>query len=178
MHAHAVHHLLPDSYDLLGQRNAEIALHQFGNQGVAGLVALRHRRSLVDLRCPVGRVDLAAHPDREGHFAAHETDAAVLERECPVGTHDRSGQLTDEGQQVGRELAADLREHTLRIGLHVVEVEADVLAHVGVGAGDVDLGHAQTDGGAALLLCGPLLVGGRLHRRIVLQRDRQRLLEG
>ena len=59
-----------------------------------------------------------------------------------------------------------------------VEVEADVLAHVGVGAGDVDLGHAQTDGGAALLLCGPLLVGGRLHRRIVLQRDRQRLLEG
>ena len=178
--AHPFDHLLTYLHDLRGEGQSEITLHQFRDQRVAGLVALFDSALFVDLRGTVRGVDLAAHPDREGHFAAHESEALVLHLEEPVGVHHRVQQTLNAlyDGRVGNHAAAEyLARKVLGRAFHVVEIEPDVLGHVGVGARDVYLRHAQADGRAAFLLGGALLIGGGLHRRVLREGDGDRLVE-
>ena len=177
--AHAVHHLLPHGYDLLGQRESEIALHKLRDQRIACLVALLGGRALIETCGPVRGVDLATHPDRHGHLAAHEPEALVLQREEPVGVHHRVEQPLDcrDERGVDQPAAEYLSREVLGRAFQVVEVESDVLGHVGVSSREVDLRHAQSDRGAALLLCRPLLVGRRLHGGVVREGHCDRLFE-
>ena len=178
--AHAVDHLLAHLDDLRGEGQSEITLHEFRDQRVAGLVALFDGRLLVDPRGAVRGVDLAAHPDRDGHFAAHETEAPVLHLEEPVGIHHRVQKPLNAlyDGRIGDDAAAeDFPRKVLGRTFHLVEVESDVLGHVGVCARDVDLRHAKADGRAALLLCGALLVGRGFQRRVLREGDGDRLVE-
>lgn len=181
--AHAVHHLLTHGDDLRGEGQSEITLHEFRDQRVAGLVALRDGRLLVDPRGAVRGVDLAAHPDRDGHLASHESEALILHLEEPVGIHHRVQKPLERRNLVGgdqpvlHERRQSARHALFDRAFQVVEVESDVLGHVGVCARDVDLGHAETDGRAALLLCGALLVGRGFQRRVLREGDGDRLVE-
>ena len=178
--AHAFDHLTAHLHDLRGESQSEVALYQFRDQCVAGLVALFRGALLVDLRGPVRGVDLAAHPDRERHLAAHEAQTPVLHFEEPVGVHHRVQQSLDalDDRRVGDQPAAeDFARQVLGRTFHVVEIESDVLGHVGIGARDVYLRHAEADGRAAFLLGRALLVGGGLHRGILREGDGDRLVE-
>ena len=160
---HAVDDLLAHGDDLPGERQPEVTFDELRDQRVAGLVTLFDGGFLVDLRGAVRGVDLAAHPDREGHLAADEAEAPVLQGEEPVGIHHRVEQSLNSLQErrIGNDSATeDFAREVLDRGFQVVEVDADILFHVGIRAREVDLRHAQSDGGAALLLGGTLFVGG------------------
>ena len=180
MLADSLDHLLANLHDLRGESQSEITLHQFRYQCVAGLVALLRGGLFVDLRGPVRGVDLAAHPDRERYLAAHEAQAPVLDFEEPVGVHHRVQQPLNalDDRRVGDHAAAEyLAREVLGRAFHVVEIEPDVLGHVGVCARDVYLRHAETDGRAAFLLGGTLFIGGGLHRGVFREGDGDRLVE-
>ena len=179
MAAHAVHDLPAHLDDLHGERKAEVTLHQLGDQGVARLVALLCGGAFVDACGAVGGVDLTAQPDRHGHPATHEPQTPVLQREEPVGVQQRVEQAVDRRDRFGRYQPASqqLSREVLGGTLHLVEVESDVLAQIGIGARDVDFGHAQADGRATLLHRGLLLELGCLHRGIFREGDGDRLVE-
>ena len=127
----------------------------------------------------VSGVDLAAHPDRKGHLAAHESQTAVLQRQEPVGVHHRVQQPLDRGDQLrgDQSAAQNLARQVVHGGFQIIEIESYVFAQIGVGSRQVDLRHPQADGSPALLLRGTLLVGRRLHRGILRERDGDRFVE-
>ena len=53
-------HLFPHLHDLKGESQAEVAFNQLADQRIARLLALCKGRLLLELRSPVGHVDLAA----------------------------------------------------------------------------------------------------------------------
>ena len=170
--AHAVHHLLPYDDDLSCERQPVVAFDEFRYQRVALLDSLRSGRLFVDPRRTVGGVDLAAHPQRNRHVAADESQTAVLQRQCPAGRHRSAQHLRNGGDVVRRDHAAlkDLSREILHRRLHIVEIDFDVLTQIGVTARDADLRHTQTDGSAALLLCGAAVELGGPNGRIVRKR--------
>ena len=179
MAPYAVDHLLPHLDHLAGQRQAEVTLDEFRHQRVARLVALLDGCLFVDSGRTVGRIDFTAQIERERHLAADESQAAVLQRQLPVGAEERIDEPADGRYHFGRHHAA--AQNGLSGPLHgvllVVQVDADILAKIGIGARDIDLGHAQTDGGPTLLHRSLLLIGRSLERRIVLKRRCERLVE-
>ena len=180
MAAHAVHDLLAHGDDLLGERESEITLHELRDQGVAGLVSLLDGGFLVDFRGAVRGVDLSAHPDRERDLSADESEAAVLHLEEPVGLEHGGDQPLNTLQQGGvgdQSASEEFSGKFLCRGLEVVEIHAYILSQIGIGPGDVDLGHAQTYGGATLLLGGAFLVTGGFHGGILRERDGNRFFE-
>ena len=179
MFAPAVRHLLPHGDDLTCERQPVVAFDEFRNQCVALLDALRTGCLFVDACRAVGSVDLAAHPQRNRHVAADESQTAVLQRKRPVGRH-RSAQHLRNGGKVGRRDHAALKNlsgEILHRGLHIVEIDLDVLAQIGVAARDADLRHAQTDGGTAFLLCRAAVELGGPNGRIVRERHFERLFQ-
>lgn len=73
MLAYSIHYLLAYFDDLSGQRQTVVSLHELRNQRVAVLVSLLDCSLFVDFRGTVGRVDLAAHIDRQGYLPSDES---------------------------------------------------------------------------------------------------------
>ena len=124
MAPYAVDHLLPHLDHLPRQRQTEVALDELRNQRVARLVALLDGRLFVDAGRAVGRIDFAAQIEREGHLAADESQAAVLQRQLPVGTEQGVDESADGGYHLGRHhaTAEDGLCSPLQGSLLVVEV--------------------------------------------------------
>lgn len=156
MLAYSIHYLLAYFDDLSGQRQTVVSLHELRNQRVAVLVSLLDCSLFVDFRGTVGRVDLAAHIDRQGYLPSDESETAVLQCQEPIRSHDRGEKLLNLGDQFGRDQPAaenvvgDVSDRPFQI----VEVESDVLAQIGVGSAYADLRHTQAD------RCPPFLLGG------------------
>ena len=156
MLAYSIHYLLAYFDDLSGQRQTVVSLHELRNQRVAVLVSLLDCSLFVDFRGTVGRVDLAAHIDRQGYLPSNESETAVLQCQEPIRSHDRGEKLLNLGDQFGRDQPAaenvvgDVSDRPFQI----VEVESDVLAQIGVGSAYADLRHTQAD------RCPPFLLGG------------------
>ena len=112
-------------------------------------------------------------------FLVADGSTPVLQREEPVGVQQRVEQAVDRGDRFGRyqSAAQQLSREVLGGTLHLVEVESDVLAQIGIGARDVDFGHAQADGRATLLRRGLLLELGCFHRGVFRERHGDRFVE-
>ena len=82
--SHPFDHLLPHLGDLTRESEPVVTLHQLRYQGIDRLAALCGGGFLLDAGGAVGGVDFTAQVDGEGHLAAYETQAAVLQREEPV----------------------------------------------------------------------------------------------
>ena len=156
MSPHSIHYLLAHFDDLSGQRQTVVSLYEFRNQCVTTLVSLFDGSFFIDFRGTVGRVDLAAHIDRQGYLPSDESETAVLQCQEPIRSHDRGEKLLNLRDQFGRDQPAaenvvgDVSDRPFQI----VEVESDVLAQIGVGSAYADLRHAQAD------RCPPFLLGG------------------
>lgn len=97
MLAYSIHYLLAYFDDLSGQRQTVVSLHELRNQRVAVLVSLLDCSLFVDFRGTVGRVDLAAHIDRQGYLPSDESETAVLQCQEPIRSHDRGEKLLNLG---------------------------------------------------------------------------------
>lgn len=141
MLAYSIHYLLAYFDDLSGQRQTVVSLHELRNQRVAVLVSLLDCSLFVDFRGTVGRVDLAAHIDRQGYLPSDESETAVLQCQEPIRSHNRGEKLLNLGDQFGRDQPAtenvvgDISDRPFQI----IEVESDVLAQIGVGSAYADL---------------------------------------